>query len=671
MRKFEREIASAKRCHRMVLSISLAALALVVLGTFSVILVANGTKVEIKPADANAAGRIAVKQGAAVAVNRVIYGLANTAVVIVSAPGFLDKELTITENQAGRAVEVELQERPALLSASVTPGEPGTSWLIDGTVEASGPRFERELAPGVYELAVDHPHHDLFRQKLELGRAETRNLEVELRRIEGRLRIDATIQAAVYADDVLLGKTPLDRGLAGGKHDIRVEADGYRPVSETVEISRAAPVVERRYQLEPLAAFLTVNTRPSGGVLLINGGEAAAGERLEVPSQREQRISYVKEGYRGERAKVTLSPGERRSVSITLEPELGWVEFQVGAEEEVFVNGRSIGKGFMRERRRAVDLKVEVRRPGHQTIRREIRPSPKRTVVVRGGLKTLKAAALAAAKPVYTNQAGQDMRLYRPSEVFSMGAPRSEKGQRANEFIRKVKLDRAFYAALHETTNDAFKTFRKEHGVSDNLPVRSVSWPDAAAFCNWLSRKSGLPPFYRVSGGQVTGFDPNSNGYRLLSEAEWEWLARKAGRAKQTVFPWGDKDVVPEKAGNIADEAANGVAAVYVPRYNDGFEGPAPVGSFKKEKSGLYDLFGNVSEWVHDAYVLAPPAPGTVETNPMKQVSGPIHVIKGSSFRSGARTALRSSYRDGLEGARADVGFRVGRYLYPEVKGNE
>ena len=171
------------------------------------------------------------------------------------------------------------------------------------------------------------------------------------------------------------------------------------------------------------------------------------------------------------------------------------------------------------------------------------------------------------------------MLLFKPSEIFYMGASRGERGQRANEFIRQVKLDRWFYAALYETTNAAFKSFRKQHIGANNQPVHSLTWIEAAKFCNWLSKKSGLPPFYKILDDRILGFDSKSNGYRLLTEAEWEWLARKAGRSKRTIFTWGDREVVPENAGNIADETAKGTVKFFVPRYSDGLWHRS-VGSF-------------------------------------------------------------------------------------------
>jgi len=100
-----------------------------------------------------------------------------------------------------------------------------------------------------------------------------------------------------------------------------------------------------------------------------------------------------------------------------------------------------------------------------------------------------------------------------------------------------------------------------------------------------------------------------------------------------------------------------------VPNYSDGHAGIAPVGSYPAEPSGLYDLTGNVSEWVHDAYSLVPPVGQTTELDPLGQNTGDTHTVKGSNWRSGTITELRASYRDGAKSGRDDIGFRVARYI--------
>jgi formylglycine-generating enzyme required for sulfatase activity len=191
-----------------------------------------------------------------------------------------------------------------------------------------------------------------------------------------------------------------------------------------------------------------------------------------------------------------------------------------------------------------------------------------------------------------------------------------------------------------------------------------INWSEAAEFCNWLSAKENLQPFYSIETGQVVGFDANTDGYRLLTEAEWEWLARKAGKKEQTVFSWGNDTVIPVNAANIADESARGQVRFYVPNYSDGYAVAASVGSMQREPSGLFDMAGNVSEWVHDVYSIVPPEPNIILKNPMSELRGDAHVVKGASFRSGTLTSLRPAFREGLGAGRDDVGFRIGRYLY-------
>ena len=254
------------------------------------------------------------------------------------------------------------------------------------------------------------------------------------------------------------------------------------------------------------------------------------------------------------------------------------------------------------------------------------------------------------------------MLLFRPSDVV-MGAPRDQKGQRANEFIRKVTLKRHFYASESEVTIAQFGAYKKIPG-NRALPITGIDWDVAAAYCNWLSATEGLEQFYKFKNGKVVGFDGVSSGYRLLTEAEWEWLARKAGKRTQTVFHWGDKAVVPKDAGNVADESARGKTRFYIPNYVDKFAGVAPVKSFPAEKSGLYDLFGNVSEWVHDYYSLVPPESSESLVDPLGDQSGYQHMTKGANFKSGNITEIRPAYRAPAKKSSATIGFRVARYLY-------
>ena len=224
--------------------------------------------------------------------------------------------------------------------------------------------------------------------------------------------------------------------------------------------------------------------------------------------------------------------------------------------------------------------------------------------------------------------------------------------------------------SFNEVTNSDYRRFNTDHssgtvsGVSLNneaQPVVQVSWAQAAAYCNWLSEQEGLSLFYEIEGEDIIGFNPESTGYRMPSEAEWAWVARTNGSGNTLKYHWGDQLPPPENAGNFADITAQNYLGEIMFNYNDNYFASAPVASFDSNHYAMYDMAGNVSEWVHDYYG-AVGAIG-VEIDPLGPKLGQFHTIRGSSWAHGAVTEMRLSFRDFGEEPRDDVGFRVARYL--------
>ena len=98
---------------------------------------------------------------------------------------------------------------------------------------------------------------------------------------------------------------------------------------------------------------------------------------------------------------------------------------------------------------------------------------------------------------------------------------------------------------------------RTADGVGDDQPVVNVSWADVAQYLNWLSIKDGLQPVYEDRGGGFVPVQPLRNGYRLPTDAEWEWAARFAGQTAGLLYPWGDAMPPPDRVGNYADVTAS------------------------------------------------------------------------------------------------------------------
>ena len=165
--------------------------------------------------------------------------------------------------------------------------------------------------------------------------------------------------------------------------------------------------------------------------------------------------------------------------------------------------------------------------------------------------------------------------------------------------------------------------------LEDRQPVVLVSWNDAVAYCEWLSRKTG-------------------ETYRLPTEAQWEYACR-AGT--DTEFWWGDRMEDGRGCLNGADETKlpDGTQWDYRFPFSDGYWNVSPVGSFKANRWGLYDMHGNVWEWCSDWY--GDYASGSV-TDPSGPASGELRVVRGgswyynlSSCRSANRGIVTPGYR--------------------------
>jgi formylglycine-generating enzyme required for sulfatase activity len=181
-------------------------------------------------------------------------------------------------------------------------------------------------------------------------------------------------------------------------------------------------------------------------------------------------------------------------------------------------------------------------------------------------------------------------------------------------------------------------------------PAVCLNWNDAKAYVAWLSKKTG-------------------KSYRLLSEAEWEYAAR--GRTDPGPYPryfFGDNEEDMCRYANGADQTAKREIAGWnrsIANCSDGYAYTAPVGSFLPNAFGLYDMHGNVWEWLEDCFhsgYEGAPTDGSAWT------SGDCsrHEFRGGSWMMGPR-ALRAAYRESVPaGLRGNgLGFRLGRTLTP------
>jgi hypothetical protein len=200
-------------------------------------------------------------------------------------------------------------------------------------------------------------------------------------------------------------------------------------------------------------------------------------------------------------------------------------------------------------------------------------------------------------------------------------------------FMGKYEVTQGQYEAVMDTNPSYFKS-------GADYPVEQVSWDDAKEFCRRLT--AGLPDNLK-----------GKFAFRLPTDAEWSLavgLPEERGSTPKekeggitNVYPWGTVWPPPSGAGNYCDESTKGKYGSLITGYNDGYVETAPVGSFKPNQFGLYDLGGNVWEWCEDWY----------------DTDQKYRVVRGASWRINYPGILLSSFRIGTPDSRYDlIGFR-------------
>ena len=266
-----------------------------------------------------------------------------------------------------------------------------------------------------------------------------------------------------------------------------------------------------------------------------------------------------------------------------------------------------------------------------------------------------------------------------PAGSVTLGSPEDEPGRAADEGPqRRIRIDRSLAVSRFEVTRGEYEAFVAATGYpvrgncitdrvqqgnwvpnadtnlrdpgyaqTDTHPVACVSWNDAQAYVAWLNRQT-------------------SGGYRLLSEVEWEYLAR-AGST--TAYPWGadaDDGCAHMNGSDTSLRAKYPQPEILPPGQSaactDGALNTAPVGSYRANAFGLLDMIGNVSEWVEDCATdsyASVPADGSPAQGDCAR-----HMVRGGSWGTYARQ-LRSAERFRYApGDRDDsIGIRVAKTL--------
>jgi formylglycine-generating enzyme required for sulfatase activity len=543
---------------------------------------------------------------------------------------------------------------------------------IDGK-EAGNAPGEFVLAAGRHSVAIAAERYQPFSTDLDVeGLGKTQTFKPPL--VPGWGVVTVTSEPAgaqLLVNGQPQGVTPLKAEVMAGAHPVELRLEGFKTWTTDIQVKANEPLSLGPVKLGLPDGRLAVRSDPAGASVSVAGvyrGQTPLD--LELRPDIGYSIVLTRPGYEAATRQVSMGAGEQRTLSVPLSGVFGEVAVRAQpADAQLFIDGKLSGAANQTLRLVATTHEIEIRKTGFVDYKTSVTPRPGVQQRVDATLLTPEQSRIAATPAAIKTKFDQQLRLM-PIGRFTMGSPRREPGRRANEAQRDVEFKRGFYMGVTEVTNGQFRRFKPEHrsGIVgnhtldlDNQPVVGITWMEAALYCNWLSDQEGLPPAYEKKGETLVAVNPMTKGYRLPSDAEWEWAARYAGNGKLRRYPWGDALPVAPRSGNYADVMARLIVTDVIPDYDDGFAASAPVGKFPPNTLGLQDLGGNVAEWVHDYYTVTVDS-GQLQTDSLGPTEGKQHVIRGASWKQSGLTDLRLSARDFGEGARNDVGFRIARY---------
>jgi formylglycine-generating enzyme required for sulfatase activity len=579
-----------------------------------------------------------------------------------------------------QTVRFEMERLPGRISLQAhKSGDPttpvdGARVIIDGLESGTTPISNLEVKAGLRVLEIQMDNYQDIKTEMQItGCPEEQSLDFALIPGWSDVFISSIPEgAAVSVGSEPAGNTPVKIELPEGNHRLQISGEGFKTWETQLSVKPNQPQTIKDIRLEPASGTLAVQTQPAGANVTI-GQKFVGTTPLKIPlsANTEHEIRISKAGHENVSRRVRVDSGKLKSLRVDLKPVWGVIRFTVApADAQLVVDGKNQGTVPQELKLVAVSHQVEIVKKGYKPYRTRLTPRPGYPQEIKITLSSLKSKPTGLAD-VIAAQNGYTLKMIRPGP-FTMGSSRRERSRRPNETLRNINLRRSFYIGIREVTNKEFKEFLAGHNSGrfngqklnqDNQPVVQVTWEQAALFCNWLSAKESLSPVYVKKGDRLVAAEPIGTGYRLPTEAEWEYCARFTKNQVALKYPWGNQFPPTSSSGNYADASARKLLAAHIENYNDGYPVTAPPAKFNANDLGLYDLGGNVAEWCHDFYTIYTYNNSKTDIDPSGAREGKHHVIRGAGWKDSGINRLRLAYRDYGKVKGEDLGFRIGRYI--------
>ena len=593
---------------------------------------------------------IKISSSNALIIQNTVYSFKEIFNVDVVAYGYKSKEFEFNHNDAEKLII--LVEMPILVKFKIDQNF-NEFILNDRTLDSLENIY---LQKGIYSYEVKSKNHISYKSKLEINKyADEILVPIIMQEVNKKLVINSEPnQASVFLNNVEVGVTPLSVNLNTTSNNILIKKSEYKDnkIDYIVKNNNSDQIIIKLIEDEDV---INIKSIPSQASLFFNENYIGISP-LKFKIQDKGILKIKKYGYVDDIINITK---DTKELNIALTEDLSEVFISSDPPSDVFLNDEYIGKTPFTKRIQKIKHKISFKSKGFRTLNESFEPTKDKQNITKE-LLTVKEASLLENKKYSRTSIDGEIILFEPGS-FLMGSSKIESRRDINEIMRSVKITKHFYISKNLITEEQYSLFKRSS--KSNLPINNISWIDAAKFCNWLSSKEGFENFYEIKNDQIISFNMDSKGYRLPTEAEWEYVA-KSNTPEKYIYSWGSDRKINKLVGNIADVSTQGILSNFIDDYDDGYDERSPVGSFRSNQNDINDLTGNLSEWVNDFYSVEFVQQSKVFQDYIGPLAGTSHVIKGSNYYSSTPLQLGLSYRTYGNEPNDLVGFRIARWIY-------